>query len=195
MAQPNIIQESCQSKGTELNEKFNKIHGMSEEYVPWIRIGRLYVCSSITVDKSWELIAKTLGDRYFYVIFSGRHGSHLGQSVNIYDGKFETLYEESFFKEDKKIADQFKGNGYNMVVIDTGNNIITKTETGLRRYTYWHLMDGCVVIYAWCFSLYCFDIAGNSYDLADMFREPGDIFYNWSVEQVVKKYFDWVPRY
>ena len=167
---------------------------VEDEDCPWVKIGNLYVSVTITGNNSWlPLIARLVSDgQSRFIVFTGRHGdipnlvNSSGQMIGVFD--FEHFEQDA--KVQVKALHEFPN--IELSLVDTGAHGFFQTEW-LRAVSSVYLKSGKAVIYAWCYGLFSM-VEGVSGAEKFMLEKRQNYVINKSIGQLVKEYWNWVPR-
>ncbi len=179
-----------------------------EDLCPWVKIGNLYVSLTGTGEGSWGQLVDALcahpGGRHLAVL-TGRHGHPEGTLVeNLQDHTLSSLVPDAnHVTEDRaqKPIVETRNNapphsaGIDIELWNVGMAGASAPEKTTMAKTRWltseFLLEGRIVIWAWCFSL--LSLYEVTPDIRRGYRSPADYpGFNTPISVTVANYFGWV---
>lgn len=165
------------------------------EDVPWVRVGKLYMSICITGENSWVPIAKDMSRDSTVVVFTGRHGEATGNPVDQFNRIVDKLvYDINHLKEDRKIVDGLKKQGFNVELVDLYEQNTARTTDRLRALIKERLDRGNTAILAWCFSFFAMDQFSAKLAKTDQAQRIAEANFDKAVCSIVFDRYHWVPR-
>ena len=166
----------------------------SENPVPWVQVGSVYLSLFETGENSWKPIVTSLatgsGAAKLFTILTGRHGSNIHETDS--SGQFTGVKDSSHLTQDLQKVSDLKGKlppNVDMMVLDVTDPDFN-TERRMREAIRQNVAAGRVVILAWCFSIYVFKGVPEDSTLEDINKKyPGLV--DMTIKKIVQD--DWTP--
>jgi len=190
-----IIAHDSSSSVRQYADTFFSGSSFEAEDVPWVRLGGLYMSICITGENSWVPIAKDLSKDRSVAVFTGRHGEATGNPVNQFNKIVEKLvYDINHLKEDRKIVDGLRSQGFNVQLVDLYEANSARTTDRLRELILSRLKKGDAVILAWCFSFFAMDQFDAAMAKTKAAEDVANFNFDKKVSGMVFDRYNWVPK-
>lgn len=204
-----IEEDTPEAKEHTLQEIYDSADFSSNNRIPWVRVGNLYLSVTETGNLSWPPVVThlaPLGHVNFHV-FSGRHGSP-GGGFGLDSKVPQGVVDPKHFGQDKDVAHYLRTGekrGYckdfwpdatlgerqvNLSVEDFGQG---STRDKVKAAAKALLDKGDTVIFAWCFSIGAMHLYNT--EKPDLERASYLTIFGKIVETVIKEKYDWVKRF
>lgn len=160
---------------------------------PFIKIGKLLLAVDQTGAEAWQPLIRTLNTDYHadaFMLYSGRHGALEGCFHD--NGQVPLLVaEKAFYEDDVKEVKRFlKFVNVGITVVNTAD--LTKD---LYKNRVLHDINKHWIIVAWCHSIASMRTIPNS-PIQDnsVLVNSAENMTKRAICDIVKDYFDWVPK-